>query len=125
MPVTISTANRGERYTLVLDEAGISTPNYCLIEKLRVTFGLEISELSNPAQDASGIDLVATLEAVRHAIARVGLHFRVEDTVHLAILLQLILHLSNHEAGPHPFSPQNLNRAVDNCGLSDSNSPRT
>lgn len=86
VPVTISTANRGERYTLVLDEAGISTPNYCLIEKLRVTFGLEIPELSNPAQDASGIDLAATLDAVRHAIAKVGLHFRVEDTVHLAIL---------------------------------------
>lgn len=86
VPVTISSANRGERYTLVLDEAGISTPNYCLIEKLRVTFNLEIPELSNPAQDASGIDLSATLDAVRHAIARVGLHFRVEDTVHLAIL---------------------------------------
>ena len=86
VPVTINTANRGERYTLALDEAGISTPNYCLIEKLRVTFGLEIPELSNPAQDASGIDLGATLDAVRRAIARAGLHFRVEDTVHLAIL---------------------------------------
>jgi hypothetical protein len=86
VPVTISTANRGERYTLVLDEAGISTPNYCLVEKLRVTFGLEIPELSNPAVDAAGIDLGATLDAVRHAIASKGLHFRVEDTVHLAIL---------------------------------------
>jgi hypothetical protein len=86
VPVTISTTNRGERYTLVRDEAGVSTPNYCLIEKLRVTFGLEIPELSNPAQDASGIDLGATLDAVRQAIARTGLHFRVEDTVHLAIL---------------------------------------
>lgn len=86
VPVTISTANRGERYTLALDESGASTPNYCLIEKLRVTFGLEIPELSNPAQDASGIDLGATLDAVRRSIARTGLHFRVEDTVHLAIL---------------------------------------
>jgi hypothetical protein len=86
VPVTISTTNRGERYTLARDEAGVSTPNYCLIEKLRVTFGLEIPELSNPAQDASGIDLGATLDAVRQSIARTGLHFRVEDTVHLAIL---------------------------------------
>ena len=86
VPVTISTANRGERYNLVLDESGISTPNYCLVEKLRVTFGLEIPELSNPALDAAGIDLGATLDAVRRAIARTGLHFRVEDTVHLAIL---------------------------------------
>ena len=79
-------ANRGEHYTLTLDEAGASTPNYCLIEKLRVTFGLEVSELIDPAQDSSGIDLSATFDAVRRAIARTGLHFRVEETVHLAIL---------------------------------------
>jgi Protein of unknown function (DUF4011)/Swt1-like HEPN/AAA domain/REase_MTES_1575 len=86
VPVTISTANRGERYTLTLDEAGMSTPNYCLIEKLRVTFGLDIRELVDPAQDASGIDLGATFDAVRRAIAKAGLHFRVEEVVHLAIL---------------------------------------
>jgi hypothetical protein len=86
VPVTLSTTNRGERYTLTLDEAGASTPNYCLVEKLRVTFGLEVSELIDPAQDASGIDLRATFDAVRRAIARRGLHFRVEETVHLAIL---------------------------------------
>ena len=83
---TISTTNRGDHYTLTLDEAGMSTPNYCLIEKLRVTFGLEIPGLTNPAQDASGIDLGATFDAVRRAIAQTGLHFRVEETVHLAIL---------------------------------------
>lgn len=86
VPVAISTANRGERYTLVVDETGFSTPNYCLIEKLRVTFGLDIPELSNPAQDDSGIDLGAAFDAVRRAITQTGLHFRVEETVHLAIL---------------------------------------
>jgi hypothetical protein len=86
VPVTTSTSNRGERYTLTIDEAGMSTPNYCLIEKLRTTFGLEIPELANPTQDASGIDLGATFDAVRNAIAQIGLHFRVEETVHLAIL---------------------------------------
>lgn len=86
VPVTLSTANRGERYTLTLDETGVSTPNYCLVEKLRVTFGLEIPELKEPAHDASGIDLAATFNAVRRAITRTGLHFRVEETAHLAIL---------------------------------------
>lgn len=86
VPVNLSTKNRGERYTLSLDEAGASTPNYCLVEKLRVSTGLEIPELANPAEDASGIDLVATFDAVRRAIARAGLHFRVEETVHLSIL---------------------------------------
>lgn len=86
VPVTLSTANRGDRYTLTLDETGVSTPNYCLVEKLRVVFGLEIPELKEPVHDASGIDLEATFNAVRRAITRTGLHFRVEETAHLAIL---------------------------------------
>jgi len=86
VPVSISTKNRGERYQLTLDEAGTSTPNYCLVEKLRVSLNLDIPELSNPAEDESGIDLLGTFNAVRRAIDEAGLHFRVEDTVHLAIL---------------------------------------
>ncbi|MDQ1436184.1 MAG: hypothetical protein QOF59_3000, partial [Actinomycetota bacterium] len=86
VPVTLTTANRGERYNLVIDEAGASTPNYCLIEKLRVELGLQIPGLANPSEDASGIDLVNTFDAVRRAIADAQLKFRVEETVHLSIL---------------------------------------
>jgi hypothetical protein len=86
VPVSLSTKNRGERYVLTIDETGASTPNYCLIEKLRVAFGLEIPELANPTEDASGIDLAGTFDAVRRAIADAGLHFRVEETVHLSVL---------------------------------------
>lgn len=86
VPVSMSTANRGEKYLLTLDEAGASTPNYCLIEKLRVAFGLKIPGLANPSEDGSGIDLGATFNAVRRAIAHAGLHFRVEESVHLSIL---------------------------------------
>jgi hypothetical protein len=86
VPVTLSTKSRGERYVLTIDETGCSTPNYCLIEKLRVTFGLAIPELENPAEDASGIDLAGTFDALRRAIADAGLPFRVEETVHLSVL---------------------------------------
>jgi hypothetical protein len=86
VPVSLSTANRGERYVLTIDEAGASTPNYCLVEKLRVAFGLEVPGLANPTEDASGIDLAQAFNAVRHAVAGAGLHFRVEETVHLSIL---------------------------------------
>lgn len=86
VPVTLSTANRGERYVLTVDDTGASTPNYCLIEKLRLAFGLEVPELANPVADASGIDLAATLDALRRAIVDAGLHFRVEDTVCLSVL---------------------------------------
>lgn len=86
VPVNLSTTNRGARYVLSIDEAGVSTPNYCLIEKLRVSFGLEIPELANPAEDASGIDLAGTFDAVRRAINTAGLPFRVEQSAQLAIL---------------------------------------
>ncbi|WP_307856858.1 DUF3320 domain-containing protein [Mycolicibacter acidiphilus] len=86
VPVALSTANRGSSYLLTIDEAGASTPNYCLVEKLRTSFGLELPELANPAEDASGIDLAGTFDAVRRAIAAGGLPARVEETVHLSIL---------------------------------------
>ncbi|BBX09940.1 DUF3320 domain-containing protein [Mycolicibacterium aichiense] len=86
VPVTLSTTNRGERYVLTMDEAGMSTPNYCLVEKLRTSLGLEIPALAQPDEDASGIDLTGTFNGVRQAIADAKLPFRVEDTVHLSIL---------------------------------------
>ncbi|MGE2718464.1 DUF3320 domain-containing protein [Mycolicibacterium celeriflavum] len=86
VPVTLSTANRGQRYVLTIDEAGASTPNYCLVEKLRVAFGLEIPGLANPTEDASGIDLAQAFNSVRKAVADTGLSFRVEETVHLSVL---------------------------------------
>lgn len=86
VPVTLTTTNRGQRYVLTIDEAGASTPNYCLVEKLRVSFGLEIPGLANPTEDDSGIDLELSFNAVREAVAKAGLSFRVEETVHLSIL---------------------------------------
>lgn len=86
VPVSLSTTNRGERYLITIDDTGASTPNYCLIEKLRTAVGLEVPALAQPDEDASGIDLVATFDAVRRAVAEANLPFRVEDTVHLSIL---------------------------------------
>lgn len=86
VPVTMTTANRGQVYQLALDEAGASTPNYCLLEKLRISFGLEIPGLQTPVEDDSGIDLGAAFRAAREAIATARLPFRVEETVDLSIL---------------------------------------
>ena len=86
VPVSLSTTSRGQTYRLAMDEAGMSTPNYCLLEKLRVSFGLEIPGLAEPAEDQSGIDLDGALEATRRAIDTAGVGFRVENTVDLSIL---------------------------------------
>ncbi|MEN4447993.1 DUF3320 domain-containing protein [Mycobacterium sp. SM3041] len=84
VPVTITPKNKGQRYVLTIDEAGISTPNYCLVEKLRTALDLDIPALANPNLDASGIDLDGTFRAVREAIQ--NLNFHIEETVHLSVL---------------------------------------
>jgi hypothetical protein len=86
VPISLTSTSRGERYRITLDEAGASTPNYCLLEKLRVSFNLQIPGLANPEEDASGIDLAGAFRAVREAIAAAGLPFRVEESAHLSIL---------------------------------------
>jgi hypothetical protein len=86
VPVNITTASRGSSYRITLDESGESTPNYCLLEKLRVSFGLHIPGLSMPTEDASGIDLPAAFRAVREAVDQAGLPFRVEESADLSIL---------------------------------------
>lgn len=86
VPVSLEAAAGGKTFRIVLDESGESTPNYCLLEKLRLTFGLEIPGLANPARDESGIDLAAAFSATRRALAAARLPFTVDDTVDLSIL---------------------------------------
>ncbi|MDN5934051.1 MAG: DUF4011 domain-containing protein, partial [Pseudonocardia sp.] len=86
VPVVLTAGRRGGRYQVALDESGMSTPNYCLIEKLRQTHGLEIPGLADPVLDDAGIDLDAAFEATRRVIAERALPFRVEATADLAIL---------------------------------------
>ncbi|MGV8896271.1 MAG: DUF3320 domain-containing protein [Rhodoglobus sp.] len=77
---------RGGKYRIVLDESGSSTPNYCLLEKLRQVHGLTIGGLAEPTEDASGIDLDAAFRSTREALERARLPFRVEATADLSIL---------------------------------------
>ncbi|WCI09633.1 DUF4011 domain-containing protein [Arthrobacter sp. OVS8] len=86
VPVNLTSAGKNGLYRVTLDEAGQSTPNYCLLEKLTQTHGLRIPGLAEPAEDGSGIDLDAAFNAVREAISAKGLAFRVENTVDLSML---------------------------------------
>lgn len=86
VPVSLEAAGAGKTFRITLDESGESTPNYCLLEKLRLSFGLDIPGLANPARDESGIDLAAAFSATRRALAAARLPFTVDDTVDLSIL---------------------------------------
>ncbi|HZB48404.1 MAG TPA: DUF4011 domain-containing protein, partial [Mycobacteriales bacterium] len=86
VPVQLRAAGRGGRYRLALDETGSSTPNYCLLEKLRQLHGLTVPDLVDPPADGAGIDLAAAFAAVRRSIAEHGLPYRVEPTADLGVL---------------------------------------
>src|SRR4029453_7905434 len=84
IPVVLTPRGRTGSYRLTLDESGSSTPNYCLLEKLRQLHGLAVPTLTE-AVDGT-LDLAAALEAMRVALVGHGLPYRVEETADLAIL---------------------------------------
>lgn len=86
LPVTLTIGRGGRSHRLTLDEGGESTPNHCLLEKLRQEHDLELPGLAEPATDERGVDVAAVLRAVREATAAAGLPFRVHDTLDLAVL---------------------------------------
>lgn len=86
LPVKLIRARGSALFHVVADDEALTTPNYCLIEKLKVDFGLHVPEFERPALDSSGIDLMASIQGFRKALQNRGLPFRVDETAHLAIL---------------------------------------
>ncbi len=84
IPVTLTPLSRTGSYRLALDESGTSTPNYCLLEKLRQLHGITIPTLTETADGT--MDVEAALEAMRVALVGHGLPYRVEATADLAVL---------------------------------------
>ena len=86
VPVHLVTYGRSGEYRVELDDAGATTPNLSLLEKLRQVHGLQIPGLAVPVDDGAGIDVDTALLSVRTALAGRGLPFHVEETAHLAVL---------------------------------------
>ena len=86
VPIRLTTRARQQAYRIEIDESGASTPNFCLLEKLRQVHGLHVPGLAQPAEDAFGIDLDGALQAMRVALAQAGLPFRVEPSAEIAVL---------------------------------------
>jgi hypothetical protein len=84
VPVVLAPMSRTGGYRITHDESGASTPNYCLLEKLRQLHGLVVPALTDTADAA--LDLEAAMEAMRIALVGHGLPYRVEATADLAIL---------------------------------------
>lgn len=86
IPVRI-TGSAKAGFRIVADQSAEVTPNYCLLEKMRTVFQLDLAALQEPVLDDAGIDVNRMLSSVRKSIsdARVA-GVTVEETAHLAVL---------------------------------------
>ena len=75
----------GDDFRLILDETGVSTPNYSFLDRFARDTGIELTELRSPKLDEHGIDLQATLDGVRDRLRRAGWDDVVTATVHLGL----------------------------------------
>ena len=75
VPVRI-VGTRGARYRITLDDSAEMTPNYCLREKLKQSYGLDIAELETPELDDAGIDVRRLIDTVRSRLRDSGISQR-------------------------------------------------
>jgi len=86
LPVRIEGGTGRQLYALVIDGAEIASANYCLVEWLRVKHRVQIPELERPIRDEHGIDVLATLAAIRQHLVLNQLNYRIDETASLRLL---------------------------------------
>ena len=85
IPVTLGLTDEG--YVLTPDETVVSTPNHSLVTRFKADTGIELTELVNPQRDRHGIDVDATMKAIRLRLhqARKDKEVTLAPTVHLGL----------------------------------------
>ena len=85
IPVTLGLTEEG--YVLTPDETVVSTPNHSLVTRFKADTGIELTELVNPQRDRHGIDVDATMKAIRLRLhqARKDKEVTLTPTVHLGL----------------------------------------
>jgi hypothetical protein len=86
LPVRLTGGLSFTPYFLAAEGDDLAAPNLCLLQWLQTTQGLDLSELSSPALDDSGIAIEAVFAGIRRQLQEAELPFRIEETVSLAIL---------------------------------------
>lgn len=87
VPVRLLRGRGSTPFQIALDDNRTREPNYCLHEKLRVTWGLDLPQLVEPQEDASGIDIAGAIAGIRTALLRSEkTEFYVEEAAHLSLL---------------------------------------
>ncbi|MEY8040028.1 DUF4011 domain-containing protein [Saccharopolyspora cebuensis] len=86
LPARIEGGAGRRPYAVIADGDELAAPNQCLVEWLRQKHGIEIPALRTPVLDGSGIDIGASLRAIRQALVEGELHYRVDETASLRLL---------------------------------------
>ncbi len=86
VPVRLKGGQRGRPITLQMEPAGVSTPNYSLLEKIKQSFGVNLDAFKSMALDDAGVDVDGTLAALRAKLEEAELHFSIVQTANLALL---------------------------------------
>ncbi|MBL6276094.1 DUF4011 domain-containing protein [Micromonospora fiedleri] len=86
LPVRIEGGAGRRPYAMVIDGTEVASPNYCLIEWLRVKHSVRIPELEQPVLDEHGIDIAKTLAAINTGLVDNRLNYRIDETASLRLL---------------------------------------
>ncbi|MFG3301544.1 DUF4011 domain-containing protein [Micromonospora chersina] len=86
LPVRIEGGSGRRPYAMVIDGTEVASPNYCLVEWLRVKHGVRIPELEQPVLDEHGIDIAKTLAAINTGLVDNRLNYRIDETASLRLL---------------------------------------
>lgn len=86
LPINILSKKRNTQFQIELDTSSNLTPNYSLIEKLKVDLGLRLPELENLQSDDAGVDIDGTFNHIRQELVKAGLtDFRVDENATIGL----------------------------------------
>jgi hypothetical protein len=86
LPVRLTGGRTFSPYSMSLDGEEVAQPNLCLLQWLKTTRGVDLTALSSPALDDSGLAIGATLAAIRRQLIEAELPYRIDESASLAIL---------------------------------------
>jgi len=86
LPVRLTGGLAFTPYAMKLDGDDLAQPNLCLLQWLKTTKGLDLTELENPSIDDSGLAIGAVLTGIRRQLLEAELPYRIDESASLAIL---------------------------------------
>jgi len=86
LPVRLTGGLAFTPYAIKLDGDDVAQPNLCLLQWLKTTKGLDLTELETPSLDDTGIAIGAVLGGIRRQLLEAELPYRIDESASLAIL---------------------------------------